>query len=94
LKQCDGDVEQPWINIDISFEADVFMMKLATGIADGGDARHVPRDALGKVKNRLTLIYPHMHELRVSTEREMLIVLLKIHLVEENQKHFIANAVS
>jgi hypothetical protein len=94
LKQCDGDVEQPWINIDISFEADVFMMKLATGIADGGDAPHVPGDALGKVKNRLALMYPHMHELKVSTEREMLIVLLKIHLVEEDHKHFIANAVS
>jgi hypothetical protein len=92
LKQCDGDVEQPWINIDISFEADVFMMKLATGIADGGDAQHVPGDALGKVKNRLALMYPHMHELRVSTEREMLIVLMKIHLVEEDHKHFIANA--
>jgi hypothetical protein len=94
LKQSNGDVEQPWININISLEEDLFMMKLGSGIPGGEYAQRITGDALDNVKNRLTLMYPHMHELKVSTEPEMLIVLLKIHLMEADQKHFIANAVA
>ncbi|MBA2762330.1 MAG: hypothetical protein H0U39_10315 [Segetibacter sp.] len=39
------------------------------------------KNSLANVQKRLSLIYPQKHELKISYEREMLIVLLKIQLV-------------
>ncbi|MBD0277032.1 MAG: histidine kinase [Flavisolibacter sp.] len=79
FKQSSLLTEQAWINMDISIEGDVFSMKLANGIMP---ETTIAENGLADVLKRLTLIYPQKHELKISQEREMLIVLLKIQLTE------------
>ncbi len=79
FKQSSLLTEQAWINMDISIEGDVFSMKLANGIMP---ETTIAENGLADVQKRLTLIYPQKHELKISQEREMLIVLLKIQFAE------------
>lgn len=75
--------EQAWMNIDISVEGNVFSLKLAKDmIPDTSNVQQVFEKGLADVQKRLTLIYPQKHELKINREREMLIVLLKIHFDE------------
>lgn len=77
---CGNMTEQPWINLDISIEEDVFQMKLANGMNDINNLPGIIENDLLKVQKRLTLLYPQKHELKFSTEQEMLLVNLKIQL--------------
>jgi hypothetical protein len=90
LKQCSDLTRDNWINMDISMEDSFFCMKLANGTVPDSEAQHqVLSNSLANVQKRLTLLYPQKHELKISHEPEMLIVLLKIRVTEislENEK--------
>ncbi len=79
FKQSSNGLEPAWVNIDISVEDSWFSMKLAHGIQTETD---VAEHGLANVRKRLTLLYPHNHELKISREPEMMIVVLKIRLAE------------
>jgi sensor histidine kinase YesM len=73
--------EKAWINMDISIEKDFFRMILANSIApeDKYDEQF-SANSLANVQKRLSLLYPHQHELKINREEEMLVVFLKIGL--------------
>ena len=73
--------EQFWINLDIRMEGKQFSMKLTNGMSDKMDVQSlIPANGLANVQKRLTLIYPGNHELKMTSEQEMFIVLLNISL--------------
>ncbi len=81
FKYSDAKTEQPWINMDISINGNAFTMKLANGLPpENNKEEPFSTTHLINVKKRLSLLYPQQHELRISREQEMLIVLLKIEL--------------
>jgi len=83
FKQSSDLTEQNWVNLDISVGEDSFSMKLANGITSENDGlQSMSENGLDNVQKRLTLLYPQKHELKISREPEMLIVLLKIQLDE------------
>jgi LytS/YehU family sensor histidine kinase len=93
--------EQFWINMDIRIEGDHFSMKLTNGISEKVDEHPFGSNGLANVQKRLTLLYPDKHELKITSEQEMLIVLLTIHLdkiainsLEENNSPGFANEYS
>jgi hypothetical protein len=79
FKQSTKSTEPAWINMDISIEDNWFNMKLAHGLQSETDAAE---HGLTNVQKRLSLLYPHNHELKISQELEMMIVVLKISLAE------------
>lgn len=73
--------EQPWINLDIVIDGNLFYMKLANGVMpDFIGLPSVDETWLSNVQKRLTLLYPRKHELKISKEQEMVILLLKLQL--------------
>jgi len=73
--------EQFWINLDIRMEGKQFSMKLTNGVSDKMDEQSlIPANGLANVQKRLTLLYPGNHELKMTMEQEMYIVLLDIKL--------------
>ncbi len=83
FKQSSDLTEQNWVNLDISVREDSFSMKIANGITSENDgSQSMSENGLDNVQKRLTLLYPQKHELKISREPEMLIVLLKIQLDE------------
>jgi sensor histidine kinase YesM len=85
FKQSSDLIEQPWINMDISVEGDSFTMKLANGMSPENNGVQAPSyNGLANVQKRLYLLYPEKHDLKITREPEMLVVLLKIHLTEKN----------
>jgi hypothetical protein len=81
FNQNNNLTEDHWINLDISVEGNVFFMKLANNMATEADDQFLS-NSLTNVQKRLTLLYPQKHELKISHEPEMLIVLFKIQLDE------------
>jgi hypothetical protein len=56
-------------------------MKLTNGISEqAADQSLVTANGLANVQKRLTLLYPGRHELKMTIEQEMYIVLLNIRL--------------
>jgi two-component system LytT family sensor kinase len=72
--------EQAWINMDIRVEGDCFSMKLTNGVSEEFREQTYNYNGLSNVQKRLILLYPGKHELRITSEQEMLIVLLNIKL--------------
>lgn len=80
---CKQMTEQFWINMDIRMEGDNFSMKLTNGIAESfPDQSLLNTNGLANVQKRLSLLYPGIHELKMTTEQEMFIVLLNIRLTD------------
>ena len=80
---CQQMTEQFWINMDIRMEGDNFSMKLTNGIAENSTGQSLLNtNGLANVQKRLSLIYPGMHELKMTTEQEMCIVFLNIRLTD------------
>lgn len=82
FKHSSGLTEQAWVNIDITVEEEILTMKLANGMPDS-NRDTLPENGLANVQKRLTLLYPQKHELKISRELEMLVVLLKIQIGEK-----------
>ena len=81
FKYCSQMTERFWINMDIRMEQDHFSMKLTNGISENiADQTSLHTNELVNVKKRLSLLYPGKHELKMTTEQEMLIVLIDIYL--------------
>jgi hypothetical protein len=80
---CGQTTEQFWINLDIRMEGNSFSMKLANGmIQEGNGTTPLSISGLANAQKRLSLLYPHEHDLKISYEQEMLIVFLKIQLAD------------
>jgi sensor histidine kinase YesM len=81
FKHCGQMTEQFWINLDIRAEGNHFTMKLANGISEKlHEQIPLAANGLANVQKRLILLYPGNHELRMTMEQEMYIVLLNIRL--------------
>jgi hypothetical protein len=76
-------MEQAWVNMDVTVEGDILTMKLANGMMPGSNGDVLFENGLANVQKRLTLLYPQKHELKISRELEMLVVLLKIQIGEK-----------
>ena len=67
--------------MDIRVDGDHFSMKLTNGIPHKMiDPSWVGGTDFSNVQKRLTLLYPRRHELKITAEQEMSIVLLNIRL--------------
>jgi LytS/YehU family sensor histidine kinase len=83
FKHCGQMTEQFWINLDIKIEGNHFSMKLTNGVSEKVDEQSlINANGLANVKKRLALLYPDNHELKMTMEQEMYIVLLTIRLEE------------
>jgi LytS/YehU family sensor histidine kinase len=81
---CGQMTEQFWINMDIRMEGDNFSMKLTNGISESLPGQSLlSTNGLANVQKRLSLLYPGNHELKMTTEQEMFIVLLNIRLTDD-----------
>jgi sensor histidine kinase YesM len=81
FKHCGQMTEQFWINLDIKIEGNHFSMKLTNGVSEKVDEQSlINANGLANVKKRLALLYPDNHELKMTMEQEMYIVLLTIRL--------------
>lgn len=81
FNHCVQMTEQFWINLDIKIEGKNFSLKLANGVSEKIDAQSLTTaNGLVNVKKRLTLLYPGIHELKMTMEQEMYIVFLTIRL--------------
>jgi hypothetical protein len=83
LSYCNNEDEQAWISVEFTVEHNHFSMKLINGL---------PRkmiyngSALDNVKKRLLQLYPDKYDIRINTEKEMLMAHLKLNLEETVQK--------
>ncbi len=83
FNHCRQMTEQFWINMDIRIEGNNFSMKLTNGISENlPDQSLMNTNGLANVQKRLSLLYPGIHELKMTTEQEMFIVLLNIGLAD------------
>jgi hypothetical protein len=83
FKHCRQMTEQFWINMDIRVEGDNFSMKLTNGISESLSGQSLLNtNGLANVQKRLSLLYPGIHELKMTTEQEMFIVFLNIRLTD------------
>jgi LytS/YehU family sensor histidine kinase len=81
FKHSSQMTEQFWINMDIRTEGKHFTMKLTNGIPENMSGQPVmAANGLANVQKRLSLLYPGKHELKMTMEQEMYIVLLNISL--------------
>lgn len=81
FRHCGQMTEQSWINMDIRVDGENFSMKLTNGIPDKmTEPALIDGTDFSNVQKRLTLLYPGRHELRITAEQEMSIVLLNIRL--------------
>jgi hypothetical protein len=80
FKHSNQMTEQAWINMDIRIEGDSFSMKLTNGVSEEFQEHSYKYNGLANVQKRLILLYPGKHELKITTEQEMMIVLLNVQL--------------
>jgi hypothetical protein len=83
FKYSNQAAEQSWINMNIRVEGDNFSMKLTNGIAENLADYSFAENGLSNVQKRLSLLYPAKHDLKITAEQEMLIVILNIKLDRE-----------
>ena len=87
FKYCGVKTEKAWINMDLSIEEAFFSMTLANSIApEDKEDEQFSTNSLVNVQKRLSLLYPHQHELKINREEEMLVVFLKIGLKDMNME--------
>ena len=67
-------------------EGDSFSMKLTNGIAEILPGQSLLNtNGLANAQKRLSLLYPGIHELKMTTEQEMFIVLLNIRITDNSE---------
>ena len=81
FKHAGSVTQHCWIHMEIKAEGEMFYLKLISGTSeDNAEQPALQSDGLANVKKRLTLLYPEKHELKVTSEGEMYMLLLKIRL--------------
>jgi LytS/YehU family sensor histidine kinase len=98
FNQSSNMIEQPWVDIEIKTDGDIFFMKIVKGMVpniSGQPEFYISE--LTNVQKRLTLLYPGKHELKTSSEQETFAVLLKIQLdssIPEEEKATYINSIA
>jgi sensor histidine kinase YesM len=80
FSQCNNNAEQSWINLELRIEDDLFTMKLMNGIDMDKSGQGISSVEIMNVQKRLELLYPGNHEIKMYTEQEISMTLLKINL--------------
>jgi sensor histidine kinase YesM len=78
-------LDQAWISLDIAVKEDLLKLKLVNSKPEGNlpfDQKNNPSAGIGltNVKKRLALIYPGLHELKITSEEDTFIVNLSLKL--------------
>jgi len=86
FKQCDSILtEQPWINLEIQIEDSVLQMKLMNGKSPIILPKADDENKLGQAQRRLILLYPGVHELKITEEPEIMMIDLRVKLKESQE---------
>jgi sensor histidine kinase YesM len=80
FSQCNNNAEQSWINLELRIEENLFTMKLMNGIDMDKPGQGISSVEIMNVQKRLELLYPGNHEIKMYTEQEISLTLLKINL--------------
>ncbi len=83
FRQCNSASEQSWINLELSIEDHIMVMKLMNGTGLNKDEEDLQPEEILNVQKRLQLLYPGGHELKMYTEHEICMTLLKLNLDEK-----------
>jgi LytS/YehU family sensor histidine kinase len=78
-------LDQPWVHLTISINKLELTMKLMNSKAAEKPAGHQAGIGIANAKKRLMLLYPEKHQLTITEEEDVFIVLLKLTL-EENSR--------
>ena len=73
-------IEQPWLNMQVTLEADRMYVKLMNGKATEAANNNHKGIGILNVRKRLGLLYPGKHELSITDEEEVFIVNLWVQL--------------
>jgi len=82
FRLCNSSVEQTWINLELNIEEGLLVMKLMNGTGDSDIGSELTSDEMINVQKRLQLLYPEEHELKMYTEQEICVTLLKVNLYD------------
>ena len=80
FRQCNTHAEQSWINLELTLEENMLTMKLMNGVDNDKPEPAAVSDEIVSVQKRLQHLYPANHELKMYTEQEICMTLLKINL--------------
>jgi LytS/YehU family sensor histidine kinase len=83
FRQCNSAAEQSWINLELNIEDNIMVMKLMNGTGLIKDEEDFQPEEIVNVQKRLQLLYPGEHELKMYTEQEICMTLLKLNLDEK-----------
>ena len=84
FQYCNNElVEQAWVNLEITIDAQSLSMKLINGMPPKiNDDTRVEGQSLVNVQKRLGLLYPGRHDLKINEAQELLLVHLNLKLEE------------
>jgi two-component system LytT family sensor kinase len=82
FRLCNSSLDQTWINLELSIEDHLLIMKLMNGTGNIASGNELQSDEIINVQKRLQLLYPGEHELKMYTEQEICMTLLKINLYD------------
>ncbi|HEV8273463.1 MAG TPA: histidine kinase [Chitinophagaceae bacterium] len=83
FSQCESNAEQSWMNLELRIEDHLFTMKLMNGFDMDKSEQGISSVEIINVQKRLELLYPGNHEIKMYTEQEISMTLLKINLGEK-----------
>ena len=83
FSQCNSHAEQSWINLELRIENNLFTMKLMNGVDMDRPEQGNSSVEIINVQKRLELLYPGNYEIKMYTEQEISVTLLKINLSEK-----------
>ena len=87
FRQCNRQDEPSWINLEISIERDMLTMKLMNGTDPENERSEARPVEIVNVEKRLDLLYPGVYELKMFSEQEIYMTILKIDLNEKLSLH-------
>ena len=85
FRLCNSSVEQTWINLELNIEEGLLVMKLMNGTGNTDMGSELTPDEMINVQKRLQLLYPEEHELKMYTEQEICVTLLKVNLYDYSE---------
>jgi LytS/YehU family sensor histidine kinase len=81
FRMCRHSADQPWMNVELSIDGTTLTMKIMNGVTlESIEQEYVPEE-IARARKRLELLYPGNYELKMYTELEIYVTVLKITLV-------------